>query len=686
MADNKRRGRSGKGQDEDNQSIFDLFEPPPEPAVGSFGRIPIIREDEDEGDESLDLTNIDVAEAAAAAEVEAAGLAHWTEPATGQVPAALATELADSTKELEGPSWRNDDGPWSGPDLSDVFADTDAVTPGRPSGRADLAPPPEAPAPARAPGTRTRPARTPAPAGGPSLFDRPPAGPPPSATPATEQAPPPPAARRTRPTQPAEAEADSRPRTPVGAPEAPAARRAESRPAPGPGRVAGRAPVPEAPARTPAPVRARDDMGRLTEPMARRADSARPATPPPLRPESEDSAASSGGERRLQGIDLGLGGATAAPPAPVADDPRAPAPGPERSPDPGPPVRRRGLADAPPAERSLLGADAPPAPTGSHPGLRVDRRPEPGSELGRGPETPGLGPDDDHDDYDGYDDYDGFYDDEPRDSGGFLSRVLVGVAMAALVFTALGIGAEATMVLIGLLALVAVMELFNAMRSAGLRPATLLGLVGAVALPASTYVRGEAAYPLVVGLAVVFGMLWYLTGADTERPVLNLGLTMTGILWIGGLAGFAALILREEIGVQLLLATILITATSDTLAYLGGRAYGARPFHEASPNKTWEGTLTGFFGAIFAGLVIGVTGVIEVFDDSFLTVMILAVVIGLLAPIGDLAESLVKRDLGIKDMGTILPGHGGILDRVDGLLFALPGAYYVAVVQQLFVT
>ena len=129
-----------------------------------------------------------------------------------------------------------------------------------------------------------------------------------------------------------------------------------------------------------------------------------------------------------------------------------------------------------------------------------------------------------------------------------------------MVFVTLGFGPIPTMVLIGVLTFVAVMELFNAMRLAGLRPATLLGLVGATALPAASYVRGDAGFPLVMGLAVVFGMLWYLTGADTERPVLNLGLTFLGILWIGALASFGALMIRAEDGVGLLLATIIVTA------------------------------------------------------------------------------------------------------------------------------
>ena len=126
MADNKRRGIFGKGsQDDAGDSIFDLFEPPPEQDMSSFGKIPIIRDDDD----SLDLTDIEFVEAQAAAEAEAAGLAHWTGPATGQVPAALAAEGAqrDNT-EVKGPSWRGEGPDWVGPDLSDVFADTAAIT------------------------------------------------------------------------------------------------------------------------------------------------------------------------------------------------------------------------------------------------------------------------------------------------------------------------------------------------------------------------------------------------------------------------------------------------------------------------------------------------------------------------------------------------------------------------------
>ena len=158
MADNKRRGRFGKGsQDDANQSIFDLFEPPPEQDdTASFGKIPVIRDEE-----SLDLTDAAFVESQASAQAEAAGLAHWTEPATGQIPASLGSDRAGT--EVKGPSWQGEDPNWEGADLADVFADTDAITHDRiidlddDEFLADSPPPPprpSRPAPARAAGRR----------------------------------------------------------------------------------------------------------------------------------------------------------------------------------------------------------------------------------------------------------------------------------------------------------------------------------------------------------------------------------------------------------------------------------------------------------------------------------------------------------------------------------------------------
>lgn len=263
------------------------------------------------------------------------------------------------------------------------------------------------------------------------------------------------------------------------------------------------------------------------------------------------------------------------------------------------------------------------------------------------------------------------------DSGRNIGQAIgVGVAFAVIAGGAFWLGKVTTIALITVVAALAAIELFGAMRKAGLHPATLLGIVASGALPLAAYHRADAGFTLVIALSVMSCALWYLSGADTQRPALNIGLTMLGITWIGGLAAFAAFIVQSLGGVEVLLAAVIITVASDTGAFAGGKALGHTPFHSASPNKTWEGTIVGIIASVVAGLVVGILG-ISVFSDSLTDAVLLGLTVGVLAPIGDLTESLVKRDLGVKDMGTLLPGHGGLLDRVDGLLFVLPGTYYL---------
>ena len=263
------------------------------------------------------------------------------------------------------------------------------------------------------------------------------------------------------------------------------------------------------------------------------------------------------------------------------------------------------------------------------------------------------------------------------DGGRNLGQAIgVGVAFAVVAGAAFWAGGPTTIALVVVVAVLASIELFGAMRHAGLHPATLLGIVASAALPLAAYHRGDAGFTLVIALSVMACALWYLSGADTQRPAVNVGLTMFGITWIGGLAAFAAFILQSAGGVEVILAVVIVTVASDTGAYIGGKAIGSTPFHSASPNKTWEGTIVGVIAAVAAGFLVALTE-LSVFSGNLTDGVLLGLVIGIMAPIGDLTESMVKRDLGVKDMGTLLPGHGGFLDRVDGLLFALPAAFYL---------
>jgi len=270
------------------------------------------------------------------------------------------------------------------------------------------------------------------------------------------------------------------------------------------------------------------------------------------------------------------------------------------------------------------------------------------------------------------------------DPGGGAGRdvptaVGAGLAIAGVALLCFALGAAVVAVLATVVIGFAAIEYFGATQRAGLRPAALLGLIAAVAFPLAAYWRGEPAVPLMLALATVFAFVWYLVGAGGDSPVLEgVGSTLVGVLWIGLLGSFATLLVRVPDGRGILLAIIITTVLYDVGAFFLGRSFGRRPLSAASPNKTVEGVVGGIAVAAVVGLILGGIGLGTPFHGVGHG-LIMGVVVGIAATLGDLCESLIKRDLGVKDMGTIIPGHGGVLDRIDGLLFVLPAAYYLIV-------
>jgi phosphatidate cytidylyltransferase len=161
----------------------------------------------------------------------------------------------------------------------------------------------------------------------------------------------------------------------------------------------------------------------------------------------------------------------------------------------------------------------------------------------------------------------------------------------------------------------------------------------------------------------------------------NVGLTLLGMVWIPALAG-SLLIILTSFEAEVVLAVIGLAFVFDTAAFLIGSVWGGsfiqRPLAPAtSPKKSIEGLI----GASLITIVVSsafVTAFVDVapgiFRDGRVNALLLGVIVSLAATFGDLAESLIKRDLGIKDMGSVLPGHGGVLDRIDSLLFVAPAA------------
>jgi phosphatidate cytidylyltransferase len=263
--------------------------------------------------------------------------------------------------------------------------------------------------------------------------------------------------------------------------------------------------------------------------------------------------------------------------------------------------------------------------------------------------------------------------------------IITAVALGALALIAFKLGNDATLALATLVLTLGAAEFYLAVRRAGYQPASLLGIVAVAALSLGAYWRFEAAIPLVLGLTVLFSLLWYLTGVDRDAPMLNVSVTMFGVLYIGLLGSYAGLMLSDPNGVGMLLAAVLVTVGYDTGGLLVGKMVGRTPLAAVSPNKTMEG-LIGGMGIAFAVavLVVGRIAPMGQAPGDLGSAFVLGVVAALAAPLGDLCESMIKRDLGIKDMGTVLPGHGGFLDRFDALLFVLPATYYTARLLDLF--
>lgn len=255
-------------------------------------------------------------------------------------------------------------------------------------------------------------------------------------------------------------------------------------------------------------------------------------------------------------------------------------------------------------------------------------------------------------------------------------RVATGLAFAIAAVAAFNAGPAWTLALVCAVLLFAAVEYFDGLRRVGFRPATALGLLAVLGTIAGAYAKGEQGLLLVGATATLFTFLWYLAGIVRQAPTANIAVTLLGILWIGVLGSFGALILRmpDRHGMTILIGAVLVTAAYDTVAYAGGVMFGRHKLAAAiSPSKTWEGLAAGTVAALVMGAVV----VSMMSPWSLTSALLLGLVVSVVAPLGDLAESMVKRDLGIKDMGRILPGHGGVLDRFDALLFVLPATFYL---------
>jgi len=272
-------------------------------------------------------------------------------------------------------------------------------------------------------------------------------------------------------------------------------------------------------------------------------------------------------------------------------------------------------------------------------------------------------------------------DGEGRSSGRNLPvAIVVGLALAAAFFGLLKVGPWAILIMVLVALGLAALEFFTSAQNLGYRPATLLGLAAVVGLSLGAYHRGYEAYPVVFALLVVTGLCWFLFDVESQHATANFAVTLLGFGWVGGLGSFGALILAQPHGDAILIGAVIGTISYDVGGYVIGSTTGqSKIAPRVSPNKTYEGLIGGMMlSIVVTTLVLNRFPGVYPWSESMMNCFWLGLAIALAAPIGDLAQSMIKRDMGVKDMGTLLPGHGGVFDRFDALLFVLPTTYFVA--------
>lgn len=239
--------------------------------------------------------------------------------------------------------------------------------------------------------------------------------------------------------------------------------------------------------------------------------------------------------------------------------------------------------------------------------------------------------------------------------------VLLGAAILASLFTVryLFIAIVAAAIAVGTI------ELAGALRKAsGIRVALVPVLVGGQAIIWLSWPFGRAGALTALVLTVLACMLWRLPGG-ANGYLRDVGVSVFAVAYIPLFGAFAAMLVVPGDGVGRVLAFMLGVVASDTGGYIAGVLRGKHPMAPSiSPKKTWEG----FAGSMIAGVVAGSLTLTLILGGQVWQGVLFGAAIVLTATLGDLVESLIKRDLGIKDMGNLLPGHGGLMDRLDSLL------------------
>jgi phosphatidate cytidylyltransferase len=260
-----------------------------------------------------------------------------------------------------------------------------------------------------------------------------------------------------------------------------------------------------------------------------------------------------------------------------------------------------------------------------------------------------------------------------RPRSDLLSRVLIAIPAAVIAVVFVDLGGLPWAALMILLGWACIDELYRMLDR--WKPSTAVGLAAVAGMVLAARFGGEFQVLLILVAAVPAVFLVVIMRSERGNATVAIAGTLLGIYWIGIAFAHAVLLRQLPHGGAILIDVLVGTFLGDTAAYLGGRAIGHHPLAPAiSPNKTVEGLFFGMLAAFVSILVAGT------FQSEWLTTqhaLLLGLGVAIAGPVGDLFESLIKRDAGAKDAGTLFGAHGGALDRLDGTIFTVVVAYYI---------
>jgi phosphatidate cytidylyltransferase len=264
---------------------------------------------------------------------------------------------------------------------------------------------------------------------------------------------------------------------------------------------------------------------------------------------------------------------------------------------------------------------------------------------------------------------------EPRAGRNLPVAIVTALLLAGVLITTLVLSRPAFVVFLLAIVTLALLELLTVLRARATRPARPVVLAMGAVLVVGAYLQGPAAlsFGLLVTILAAFG--WYLVDRGRTEVTRNVAATVFATVYVPFMAAHLALVVaRADHYVGAMIGYAVSVAVYDTAAYATGVAFGRHPIApQVSPSKSWEGAIGGSLASLAAGAFL-----LPLWEPwTLASGLVLAAATCVVAPLGDLSESMLKRDLAVKDMGSILPGHGGVLDRVDALLFMAPVLYYV---------